>query len=152
MYIILRYVYSGFGFLRRAEKEREKGAAGLLGKLADSEVLIDSGKLVESICSFSLSLFHVEMRSGRTGSSRFGAPRSTCTLTRTLPKLTFGRHDPSGGILNKSRQIRPLASSTFGCATGVTKRTIGGSNGYLKESRLISKYILLRLPLCKFHF
>ena len=76
------------------------------------------------------------MRSGRTGSSRFGAPKRTWTLTRTLPNPTFGLQDPSGGILNKSKQILPLVSSTFGWATGVINLTIGGSNGYLKGSQL----------------
>ena len=79
-----------------------------------------------------LGWFHVSMRSGLTGSSRLGAPRRTCTLTRTLPKLTFGLQDPSGGILNRSKQILPVASSTLGWATGVMNLTIGGSKGYLK--------------------
>ena len=41
-----------------------------------------------------------------------------------------------GGILRVSKQIRPLVSM-FGWKMGVTKRTLGGSKGYLHQHLLV---------------
>ena len=41
-----------------------------------------------------------------------------------------------GGILRVSKQIRPLVSM-FGWKMGVTKRTLGGSKGYLHQHMLV---------------
>ena len=66
-----------------------------------------SGFLMRLFSSCVLSELNSAINSGRTTSFKFGLPSRTWMLTKTLERLTLGRHDPSGGIFSKSKQIRP---------------------------------------------
>ena len=61
-------------------------------------------------------------------SSGFGCDKSTRIVVKSVDRLIEGLHDPCGGDLSVSKQIRPLVSM-LGWYTGVINRTRGGSNG-----------------------